>query len=185
VYFLNLNALTMELQERPLTDRETFPYALGWILLWLFPFPAVDNVFDYSLDVIAYVFEAGGFIWLYRINGSRNGIGFLGRYFSINCRELVDYPLVGIPFVILIAVVFAVFAFATDFAPPDWLTDGFMVPFAIILLSVSLGVTVSRMKTVARAWPVNIPPPLEAFLENAEEIRLESAPQGNSLDDIS
>ncbi len=110
MYFFNLNALTKDLKERPLTDREAFPYVVAWIAVSLFPLSGEDpeTQLNNLLNIVAYLIEIAGFVWLYRINGGRHGIGFLGRFFSISWVVDLWTIVVGVPFLIIVVIAIAI-----------------------------------------------------------------------------
>lgn len=86
MYFWRIEELKRKLLSAPLTERETLPYFIVFLVLMavvpLFP-PANRNVWDYLGIGWTALLGGTGTIYLYCRNGGDAGVHFVQRFFAI------------------------------------------------------------------------------------------------------
>ena len=107
MYFFNINKLKDDIREKRLKEKDRFIYAFIYIFLSVLflevnlYFPVEDlNIWDFLNSGCAVLITAVGTYYAYRVNGGKDGIDFLGKFFSINF-------VVGIRFLFLLIPMFA------------------------------------------------------------------------------
>jgi len=84
--FWNIEALKSRLLVRPLSDRESLPYLVAFLVSSAFAcaFPTIGyNLWDGVSAFLSMITASAGTVYLFFCNGGLNGVHFLQRFFAI------------------------------------------------------------------------------------------------------
>ncbi|MBI5119051.1 hypothetical protein HZA56_21515 [Candidatus Poribacteria bacterium] len=87
MYFWRIEELKSKMKSAPLSERETLPYFLVFLLSTefasLIPSPPTMNYWDYATIIYGAALTLLGTLYLYRLNGGNGGAFFVQRYLAL------------------------------------------------------------------------------------------------------
>jgi hypothetical protein len=98
MYFWNINKLKAQLIERPLTEKETLPYIIATVLMYVllielisfshsFEVNSAESIaygaWDYLFAALTFVISTLGIVWLFKKNKVQSENYFLQRYTAL------------------------------------------------------------------------------------------------------
>lgn len=118
MYFFSLKKLKKELQEAPLTEKQTLPYLIAWLASytlsgqmtsWITSFAiGTDetryNFWDYIGSTFSIIAIIIGTLWLFHKNHGDKGCYFIQRYLAIGWVASLRYMIFGSLLYVLIFI---------------------------------------------------------------------------------
>ena len=149
MYFWRIEKLKTQMAARPLSERETLPYLVGFTALSSAMLPqTTHNLWDSLGTVWSVLLAVVGTIYIFRQNGGAGGQYFLQRYFVIGwvvgIRWFVIIMLVAIAFYITLMVMGA------DTESTNWY-DFILFAVAEVVVYWRVGSHVRDLAKMARA----------------------------------
>lgn len=128
MYFFSLRKLKKELQEAPLTEKQTLPYLIAWLVSYALSIQITSwvtsffggiaetryNLWDYLGSAFAIISIIIGTLWLFHKNHGDKGYYFIQRYLAIGWVASVRYMIFGSLLYVLIFLFLAQYGYNFD-----------------------------------------------------------------------
>ena len=113
MYFFSLKKLKKELQVAPLTEKQTLPYLIAWLVSYTLSYQMTSWITSFAAGREETRYNLGT-LWLFHKNHGDKGCYFIQRYLAVGWVASMRFMIFGSLFYILIFIFLEQFGYNFD-----------------------------------------------------------------------